>query len=81
MERNFVFLAKKNLVGDQAMKRSFLVIDSDGHILETDHELREYLPAEFRAVPPAKFAAAGFMPWSTAGCMEIEFAIVSSSSI
>jgi len=44
------------------IKRSFPVIDSDGHILETGHELREYLPAEFRAVPPAKFAAAGFIP-------------------
>ena len=33
------------------MKRSFPVIDADGHILEKDHELREFLPAEFRAVP------------------------------
>jgi hypothetical protein len=33
------------------MKRSFPVIDADGHILERDHELREYLPPEFRAVP------------------------------
>ena len=46
-----VFLAKKNLVGDEAMKRSFPVIDSDGHVLERDRELREFLPAEFRAVP------------------------------
>src|ERR1700757_2987537 len=29
--------------------------------------------------PPAKFAAAGFTPWSTAGCMEIALAIVRSS--
>ncbi len=33
------------------MKRSFPVIDADGHILEKDHELREFLPPEFRAVP------------------------------
>ena len=33
------------------MKRSFPVIDADGHILERDRELREFLPAEFRAVP------------------------------
>ena len=33
------------------MKRSFSVIDADGHILEKDYELREFLPAEFRAVP------------------------------
>lgn len=32
-------------------KRSFPVIDSDGHILERDHELREFLPPEFRAMP------------------------------
>src|SRR3989442_12276779 len=31
------------------------------------------------SVPPAKFLAAGFMPRSTAGCMEIALAIVSSS--
>ena len=35
------------------MKRSFSVIDADGHILEMDYELREFLPAEFRAVPHA----------------------------
>ena len=33
------------------MKRSFLVIDADGHVLERDRELREFLPPEFRAVP------------------------------
>jgi hypothetical protein len=33
------------------MKRSFPVIDADGHILERDRELRQFLPAEFRAVP------------------------------
>ena len=33
------------------MKRSFPVIDADGHILEKDHELREFLLPEFRAVP------------------------------
>ena len=33
------------------MKRSFPVIDADGHMLERDHELREFLPPEFRAVP------------------------------
>jgi hypothetical protein len=33
------------------MKRTFPVIDADGHILEKDHELREFLPPEFRAVP------------------------------
>ena len=33
------------------MKRSFPVIDADGHVLERDRELREFLPAEFRAVP------------------------------
>ncbi len=29
----------------------FPVIDADGHVLEQDRELREFLPAEFRAVP------------------------------
>src|SRR5205823_7818051 len=33
------------------MKRAFPVIDADGHVLERDRELREFLPAEFRAVP------------------------------
>ena len=33
------------------MKRSFPVIDADGHILERDRELREFLPPQFRAVP------------------------------
>jgi predicted TIM-barrel fold metal-dependent hydrolase len=33
------------------MKRSFPVIDSDGHVLERDRELREFLPSQFRAVP------------------------------
>ena len=35
----------------QNMKRFFPVIDADGHVLERDRELREFLPAEFRAVP------------------------------
>ncbi|HEX9454206.1 MAG TPA: amidohydrolase family protein [Candidatus Binatia bacterium] len=33
------------------MKRSFPVIDSDGHVLERDRDLREFLPPQFRAVP------------------------------
>ena len=33
------------------MKRSFPVIDADGHVLERDRELREFLPAHFR--PPS----------------------------
>ena len=33
------------------MKRSFPVIDADGHVLERDRELRDFLPPEFRAVP------------------------------
>ena len=33
------------------MSRAFPVIDADGHILEKDHELRAFLPPEFRAVP------------------------------
>lgn len=33
------------------MKRSFPVIDADGHILEKDHDLRRFLPAQFRTVP------------------------------
>jgi hypothetical protein len=33
------------------MKRSFPVIDADGHVLERDHELRQFLPPEFRPVP------------------------------
>jgi len=33
------------------MKRSFPVIDADGHVLECDRELREFLPPQFRAVP------------------------------
>jgi uncharacterized protein len=33
------------------MKRLFPVIDADGHILERDQELRNFLPPEFRAVP------------------------------
>ena len=33
------------------MKRSFAVIDSDGHVIERDRELREFLPTEYRAVP------------------------------
>src|SRR5688572_32978439 len=32
------------------MKRSFPVIDADGHVLERDRELREFMPPEFRAV-------------------------------
>src|SRR4029077_17363306 len=31
------------------------------------------------SLPPAKFAAAGFVPWSTAGCMEIALLIISPS--
>ena len=30
----------------QNMKRFFPVIDADGHVLERDRELREFLPAE-----------------------------------
>jgi uncharacterized protein len=32
------------------MKRPFPVVDSDGHVLERDRELREFLPPQFRAV-------------------------------
>jgi hypothetical protein len=32
------------------MKRSFPVIDADGHVLERDRELREFMPPQFRAV-------------------------------
>lgn len=32
------------------MKRRFAVIDADGHVLERDRELREFLPPEYRAV-------------------------------
>ena len=32
------------------MKRSFPVIDADGHVLERDHDLRRFMPPEFRAV-------------------------------
>src|SRR4029434_9308039 len=32
------------------MKRAFPVIDADGHVLERDRELREFLPKEFRSV-------------------------------
>jgi uncharacterized protein len=33
------------------MKRLFPVIDADGHVLERDRDLREFLPPQFRAVP------------------------------
>jgi predicted TIM-barrel fold metal-dependent hydrolase len=39
------FPAKK-----KAMKRPFPVIDADGHVLERDRELREFMPPQFRAV-------------------------------
>jgi uncharacterized protein len=32
------------------MKRSFPVIDADGHVLERDRDLRRFMPPEFRAV-------------------------------
>jgi len=32
------------------MKRSFPVIDADGHVLERDRELRQFMPPQFRAV-------------------------------
>ena len=32
------------------MKRAYPVIDADGHVLERDYELREFLPPEFSAV-------------------------------
>jgi len=32
------------------MKRSFPVIDADGHVLERNRELRQFLRPEFRAV-------------------------------
>jgi predicted TIM-barrel fold metal-dependent hydrolase len=32
------------------MKRSFAVIDADGHVLERDRELREFLASEYRAI-------------------------------
>lgn len=32
------------------MKRSFPVIDADGHVLERDRELREFLRVDFRSV-------------------------------
>lgn len=33
------------------MKRPYPVIDADGHILEKDHDLRPFLPPQFRTVP------------------------------
>jgi len=32
------------------MKRSFPVVDADGHVIERDRELREFLPAPYRGV-------------------------------
>jgi len=32
------------------MKRPFAVIDADGHVLERDRELREFLASEYRAI-------------------------------
>jgi predicted TIM-barrel fold metal-dependent hydrolase len=32
------------------MRRPFPVIDADGHVLERDRELREFLPPEYRAI-------------------------------
>ena len=32
------------------MKRSFPVVDTDGHVIERDRELREFLPALYRGV-------------------------------
>ena len=32
------------------MRRLFPVIDADGHVLERDRELREFLPPEYRAI-------------------------------
>jgi predicted TIM-barrel fold metal-dependent hydrolase len=32
------------------VKRSFPIIDADGHVLERDRELRQFMPPEFRAV-------------------------------
>jgi hypothetical protein len=32
------------------MRRPFPVIDADGHVLEKDRELREFLAPEYRAI-------------------------------
>ena len=32
------------------MRRPFPVIDADGHVLERDRELREFLPPEYRPI-------------------------------
>ena len=32
------------------MKRSFPVVDADGHVIERDRELREFLPAPYCCV-------------------------------
>ena len=32
------------------MKRSFPLVDVDGHVIERDRELREFLPAPYRGI-------------------------------
>ena len=43
------------------MKRSFPVIDADGHVIERDRELREYLPAPYRGVAGKRRVSALFL--------------------